>query len=108
MTRLKTVAIRFSDDIKSIKYLAERSGKTLHDAFVYNKNTKKVLVFEMLQKRLISLESFIMLDSIFGIINTHDNEPNIIWMSQSNSLKGYKKLFIPDSDECQEIFDSLS
>lgn len=108
INRLKMVEHRFIDDVKSIKYLAERSNKTLHDAMIYNSNSKTSLVFELLQKRLISFETFIMLDGLFDIINKHDNDPNIIWLSQSNSLKGYKKLFIPDLDDCQRLFESVS
>lgn len=108
LTRLKTVEIRFIDDIKSLKYIASLNNKMLKDVFEYNSKTKTSMVFEMLQKRLISFETFIMLDGLFDIINKHDNEPNIVWLSQSSSLKGYKKLFIPNIDDCQLIFDSLS
>lgn len=105
LARLKTVKIRFEDDVKNIYYFAKKVDvKSLNEIFVYNEQVQTSYIFKLLQSGIISFETFVMLDSFLNIVDKHDQYDNIIWSSYSTRLKAYRKLFVADSDQCKQLF----
>ena len=108
--KIQRINIVYEDDIKNICYLRDKLNETgsvtLKDMLSYNEKNISA-IFKMVQSDLISEETFILLDSIFDIINKHDEHSkknNLIWNDFSVRMTAYKKLLKIDRLKAKDIF----
>lgn len=111
--KIKTFNSTFESDINNIYIFYKKMNiESFKQIFVYNDDINNSYIFKLLQSEIISTETFIILDSIFNIIDEHDTKDNIVWLTYSNRLKAYRKLLIFNKDEYiikfKEILRELS
>ena len=103
--KITDAATRFDDDIKSLVYFSEKRGVTLKEIITYNPATETSGIFKLLQNRIISFESFMLLDSFLNIIDEHDKvAKDLIWQTYSVKMKAYKKLLVIDAAKARALF----
>ena len=103
--KISGASTKFDDEIKDVFYFAKRRGVTLKQLMVYNPETQTSGIFKLLQNRVISFETFMMLDSILNIIEKHDEvAKDLIWQTYSVKLKAYRKLLVIDSNKVKQQF----
>lgn len=106
---LRTMTDVFTDDVKNIYLFYQKLGKVnkFKNIFIYNDEIKSTYVLKLLQTGIISLETFMLLDSIFNLIEQHDEHTNILWERYSIRLKAYKKLLIINKPELLKLFKQV-
>lgn len=103
--KIKDAKTRFEDDVKNLVYFSEKRGVTLKELITYNPKTETSGIFKLLQNRIISFETFMLLDSFLNIIDEHDSKAkDLIWQTYSVKLKAYKKLLDIDSLKARKVF----
>lgn len=103
--KIKDAVTRFDDDIKSLVYFSEKRGVTLKQLIKYNPETETSGIFKLLQNRIISFETFMLLDSFLNIIDEHDSvAKDLIWQTYSVKLKAYRKLLNIDAGKAARQF----
>lgn len=96
--RIQSLQETYREAISSMYYFAKKIGKPMKDLFYYNEEIGTSYIFRLLQSRIISFETFLLLDSFLNIMPNHDMHKNIVWDSYSVRLNAYKKLVTIDSN----------
>lgn len=103
-SRLEALSTVYVDDIKSLYYFAKKINKPLREV-VYMTDGKSPIL-RMIQSHIISIETFLILDSFLGIIDNHDKNSNVMWERYSVKLKAYKKLVSIDKINAKTCFQN--
>ncbi|QPI18001.1 loader of DNA helicase [Pectobacterium phage POP12] len=91
--KLRRVDNIFVDDVKSIYEFSKMKNIPLKMVFEYSKISSTSYISKLVLSDVISYETFLILDSIFDIINTHDQIANdFIWCEFSKKLKAYRRI----------------
>lgn len=104
--KLKRIKTIYEDDIKNIYYFSKKvEVNSLQEIFEYNNKVNTSYIFKLLQSNIISFETFILLDSFLGIIDTHNEKTNdLVWSKYATKLEAYRKILKIDSSEARKVF----
>ncbi|APU00687.1 DNA helicase loader [Aeromonas phage SW69-9] len=96
----------YREDIKNIVYFAEKLDVPLGKIMEYNTDKMTSPIFKLLQSGMISIETFLVIDSFLGILDKHDAmmSGDIIWQNWHTKLSGYRKLVVINKDTAKRKF----
>lgn len=98
--KLRRIDNVFVDDVKNLYEFSRMKGISLNQVFQYSVKSSTSYIIKLLQAGVISYESFLLLDSILGIINRHDEiATDFVWNDISKKLKAYRKIVEISSEE---------
>ncbi|UYD57582.1 hypothetical protein OFDDKENP_00206 [Aeromonas phage B614] len=96
----------YREDLKNIVYFANKIDVSLGKMMEYNTDKMTSPIFKLLQSGMVSIETFLVLDSFLDIIDKHDNKMagDIIWQNWYTKLAGYRKLVVINKDTAKLKF----
>ncbi|QDH49147.1 helicase assembly protein [Pantoea phage Phynn] len=91
--KLRRIDNVFVDEVKNLYEFSRMKGITLNQVFAYSEKSSTSYIIKLLQANVVSYETFLILDSILGIINRHDEiAKDFVWNELSKKLNAYKKI----------------
>lgn len=99
--KLKKTKEIYTEDINSLLYFCKSKDLKMKDV-LYNKTNNYMLM--LINNDIITIESYLILDSFLGLINNYTKDDNIFWTSLVNRYECYRKLLDIDSAKAKETF----
>ena len=93
----------FKEELSAVFNLLEEKEKNFSDLFI---GTGHPVIIQLLLRKTISLETFLLLDSFLKIIPRVDNHcpDDIMWRSLKDRLVGYQKLLDINTTLARDLF----
>lgn len=95
LRRVNAIKYNFENDVKKIKKFLEIKNLSFHDLII-SKNGKLPIIILLIFKKVINVESFIILDNIFMILNNCEflsSDVRLLYDKRILVLKKYKLFF---------------
>ncbi len=99
----------YRNDCKQIFEYIDHHNISLNEFFT-GVNGSPSVILQMIIRKFISIESFMILDSFLDVINIINNsvpEYDVLWPSVKPKLDSYKKILTIDVQESRNIFKAL-
>lgn len=106
--RIQSLQYHFKEQMKALRDYMEEIGYSFDDLFIVQQN-EHPLIFKQLQRDLVSLESFVILNKLLQFSNQFDKKmvDDSIWLCYSKKVMKYSPFIVIDIQKYKEILQDI-